>query len=284
MKLALALVALLLVSVETAVACPAKNGIPDYNCDGRVKITFLGDSLVFGIGDTKNGNKGGYVLRVTSKLPNVEIASHGVAGQRTKELLNLLRDTFDKNKKPEIREDLLDADVVILDLGRNDRWLFGRPSDAYRNIKRATTKILTEVEAVTGIPPLVVKAVIMLPNRGSQGPWVKELDKLIFKSNSPGYPADLRFDLVSKRLLSSDQIHPTSKGYDALAKAFLTYAKDKLPKKMAALRPDSDDDGIEDLFESSKFGTNPSLADSDGDLRSDGDEIFLSFTNPLVAD
>lgn len=269
---------------QLASACPAKNGIPDYNCDGKVLVTFLGDSLVYGIGDSKNKNKGGYVQRVAAKLPDVNVFGYGVPGQRTKELLNLLRDVFDKGKNPELLENILNADVIVLDIGRNDRWLFGQPSEAYRNIKRATTKIRASVEAIQGVSPLVIKAVIMLPNRGSQGPWVKELNSLIFKSNSEAYPADIRFDLVSKRLLSSDQIHPTSKGYDAITKSFLTYVKTKLSKKMTALRPDTDADGISDLYETIKFATNPALPDTDGDGKSDGAEIFTFYTNPLVVD
>jgi lysophospholipase L1-like esterase len=41
----------------------------------------------------------------------------------------------------------------------------------------------------------------------------------------------LRFDIVSKRLLSADQLHPTSIGYDELAKTFIAYVKKVLAKR-----------------------------------------------------
>lgn len=267
-----------------AAGCPAIDGIPDFNCDGKVEITYLGDSLVYGFADTKNGNKGGYVLRIAKAFKNVQMHNWGVQGERTLNLVSQLIDAFDKGNNDSLKEDLLASDIVFIDVGRNDRWLFGEPSAAYRNIKRATTKIINEVKAVNGAAPLVVKAVLMLPNRGSQGPWVKVLNQLILNSNSANYPADLRFDLVSKRLLSSDQIHPTSAGYDALAKTLKTYLTKSIPKKMKAIRPDADNDDIFDLFETLKFNTDPTKADTDGDGKTDGYEVFVSKTDPLVVD
>ena len=35
-----------------AFACPAVRGVPDFNCDGELNIVALGDSLVYGTGDT----------------------------------------------------------------------------------------------------------------------------------------------------------------------------------------------------------------------------------------
>ena len=75
------------------------------------------------------------------------------------------------------------------------------------------------------------------------------LNALILKGHRPHAPANLRFDKVNKRLLSSDQIHPTSKGYAAPAKKFIRYLTVTLPPIMQALRPDADGNGITDLFE-----------------------------------
>ena len=112
----------------------------------------------------------------------------------------------------------------------------------------------------------------MYPNRGSQAPWVKELDALIVKSSTQSSPADLRFDAVSKKLLSGDQIHPTSKGYAAMAEVFTKYLKTVFPKHVAARRPDVDGDGLYDEFEKSRFGTSPASPDSDGDGLGDGED------------
>jgi lysophospholipase L1-like esterase len=74
---------------------------------------------------------------------------------------------------------------------------------------------------------------LLLPNRGSQGPWVKELNEIILESHTTAHPADLRFDQVSKRLLSPDSIHPTSKGYAAISKVFISYLKHEYPEHAA---------------------------------------------------
>jgi len=268
-----------------AIACPRVSNFPDYNCDQSLDIAVLGDSIPFGFGDSKNGNRGGYVLRTQSKLKQFTFRNLAKAGLRSFELLKDLEDAFaGKEEQDNLLKGLLAADVVFLDIGRNDRWLFGTPAATFRNLKRASSMIKTKVGARTGVPPLVITAVMMLPNRGSQGPWVKELNALILKSNSKANPADLRLDLVSKRLLSTDQIHPTSVGYTALFKTFSSYITKNLPKKIAALRPDSDADGVYDFFESKFYGTNPQSVDTDGDGKNDLDEIFVLNTNPLAAD
>jgi lysophospholipase L1-like esterase len=246
--------------------------LPDFNCDGEANIVVLGDSLVYGFGDTANGNKGGYVLRAKKKLSEATIYNFGVQGQKTLDVVMEITRAFDGSGDSDLADALVNADLVVLDVGRNDRWLFGQPSSAFRNLKRARTLIRNKTAALTGTSPLVVLAVMMLPNRGSQGPWMKALDGLILRSNSKSNPADLRFDLVSKRLLSSDQIHPTPKGYDALAAAFVSYVLKVYPKHVAALRTDADNDGLYDEFESSLFGTDPTLSDTDGDGVKDGED------------
>lgn len=256
----------------SAVACPAVGRLPDFNCDGKAVVVVIGDSLVYGTGDVKNNNQGGYVLRAQERLPLVEFVNEGVPGLRTLQMLTRIRKAFDKAAESPLASSLLEADVVVLDAGRNDRWLFGLPEAALRNIKRVRQMITTKVSEQGKPAPLVVTSVLMYPNRGSQGPWVKELDELILKSGTDEYPADLRFDQVSKRLLSPDNVHPTSKGYAAMAEVFIKYLLNDYKAHAARLRTDSDNDGLYDLFEPSKYGTNPSNPDTDGDGIKDGQD------------
>lgn len=207
-------------------------GIKDINCDGEIQIVVMGDSLPYGIGDTKYKNKGGYITRARKKLPKIVIQNLGIQGQTTTGLLSLLKEAFNTKSNPNVKSALANADIVFLDLGRNDRWFFGPESVAVKNILLADKLIQSEVKKISGVSPLVVNAIIMLPNRGSQGPWVKEFNRLLQKTNTTSRPADLRFDLVSKRLLSGDQIHPTSAGYDSLASTFVNYIKRNLPSKV----------------------------------------------------
>lgn len=268
---------------QNAWSCPLIGGYPDYNCDSQINFAVLGDSLAFGFGDLQNGNKGGYVTRAARKLPNISIDNFGVNGQTTPQLIALLDDTF-QDESSSLYTSLLSADVIFLDLGRNDRWFFGLPSTTLKSLKYISASLKSRIEKRTGTAPLVITAVLMLPNRGSQGPWVKELNSLILKSSSKSAPADLRFDLVSKRLLGSDQVHPTSLGYIALGKTFFSYIKKTLPRKIRQLRSDSDQDGVFDYFESKRYGTDPLNPDTDGDGNSDADEIFFLNSNPLGGD
>jgi lysophospholipase L1-like esterase len=257
-------------SIGVASACPAVGGLPDYNCDGKASIVVLGDSLVSGVGDAKNNNQGGYVIRTQARFPGATIVNQGVPGLRTTVLLKNLRRAFANFETSKLAQDLLVADLVVLDLGRNDRWFFGPPEATLRNLKRLRQTVQSSVVKKGGVAPFVVTAVLMSPNRGSQSPWVKELDDLILKSHAVENPADLRFDLVSKRLLQPDNIHPTSKGYAAMAKVFISYLLKQYPEYVALVRDDLDDDGLYDAFEAERFGTDPTKADTDGDGIKDG--------------
>lgn len=224
----------LIATSATAFACPDVGGLPDVNCDGKASVVVVGDSIVYGVGDTKNDGKGGYVLRTQRAFPEATFFDRGIPGLRTVPLLQKLKKAFATPTESDFAQELLNADLVVLDVGRNDRWLMGLPSATFRNLKKARSTIEDSTIAQNGTAPLIVLAVLMLPNRGSQGPWVKELNEIILSSHSKAHPADLRFDLVSKRLLSSDSIHPTSKGYTAISKVFISYLKNEYPEYAGA--------------------------------------------------
>ncbi|MFM1848706.1 MAG: hypothetical protein RL417_2180, partial [Pseudomonadota bacterium] len=169
--------ALLLSASDGYAGCSKVAGIPDINCDGRAHIVVVGDSFVFGTGDTKNGGRGGYVLRAKKALRGATIDGFGTKGLDTRQLLKRLQVLFASTDTSALKEALFLGDFVVLDLGRNDRWFFGLPSEAYRNLKRIRTILRTEIARQTGRSPVIVTAVLMLPNRGSQGPWVKELNR-----------------------------------------------------------------------------------------------------------
>lgn len=236
MLLGFALVCLFPVGAQLAeAACGTGYILPDRNCDGDLRVVVLGDSFVTGIGDVRNSNKGGYVKRVAAKLRTIEFKAFGRPGREARQLLPIIKSTFASAADTDLLGALERADYVILDLGRNDRWYFESAAKTATHLKRIRRAITAGVAARTGTPPLVITAVLMLPNRGSQGPWVSELNELILRSDSVAAPADLRFDLVSKRLLGTDQLHPTSVGYDALAKTLVNYLTKILPGRLASL-------------------------------------------------
>lgn len=261
-----------LVTTASSYACPAVGRIPDFNCDGKAVIAVIGDSIVYGIGDTAHHNSGGYVLRAQEKFPEATFLNFGVPGLRTKEMIKNLKEAFAASSTSTLAQGLVSADVVIFDVGRNDRWLFGPPFTTYRNLKRARSIVETGVIAEAGYSPLIITAVMLLPNRGSQGPWMKVLNALIEKASSNSYPADLLFNQVSKRLLSADRIHPTPAGYTAVAAVLAEYLLKMYPVHVAALRKDADHDGLYDIFEPIRYGTDPTKADTDGDGINDGED------------
>lgn len=233
MKRLALLVVMALLPTSVYAVCQGDTPLPDLNCDGVTTVVVLGDSLVAGFGDIANRNQGGYVLRTQERFPSARIIGHGFLGIRTRPLLKRIKQALAGSNFASMGVDLVAADLIILDLGRNDRWLFGTPLATLRNLQRIRTTLDTEVHKRRDSSPIIVQPALMLPNRGSQGPWVRELNDLILKAHSKQFPCDLRFDRVSKRLLADDNIHPTSKGYVALAKTFTKYLRLKYPRHAA---------------------------------------------------
>ena len=232
------LVALFVSNAAAQTTCAVANGVLDVNCDGIVRVSAVGDSIVYGIGDNANNEHGGYPLRAAKKLPNVDVINAGEPGLKVSSLLLRYSRDFKTSAGRQEYSDLLTSDIIVLDLGRNDRWAFGPASSTYRDLKKLRTLIRAAAREEYSQTPLVVIAVLMLPNRGAQGPWVKELNQMILAGNSLANPSDLRFDLISKRLLNEDQIHPTARGYDDLAKTFIKYLTKTLPPRIKKLNPD----------------------------------------------
>jgi lysophospholipase L1-like esterase len=244
--------------IQHAFGCTVIDGLLDFNCDQELRVAVLGDSFVAGVGDSVNRVNPGYLGRLNKAFPDITFLNHGDSGAMAREILRKVSKTLYGSPESQLYISLTTADIVILDAGRNDRWLFKEPSETYGKLVRTCSTIEREVQRIKGIAPLCIISVLMLPNRGSQGPWVADLNDLIVAGNTLSRPSDLRFDQVSKRLLGSDQIHPTAEGYKALAEVLKTYLRRKLPRKLKLLRPDSDGDTIPDIIdEEVSFGAIP---------------------------
>ena len=250
--------------------CPLVSGLPDTNCDGKAVVTVLGDSLVAGIGDSVHNNKGGYVLRAAEHFPNATFHNLGEGGATATDLIFDLERAFSGRGHRRLLTAVTTADLIIVDIGRNDQWRFKTPLATRRNLTRVHDIIQSNVKSLTGHNTLVVTALLMVPKRLRQAPWIGELNGLLRSSNRTSAPADLRFDTVPKRYLSEDRIHPTSKGYGKLASVFLSYLTFKFPSHVRDIRLDRDRDGLYDEFESERYGTLPTRADTDGDGTRDG--------------
>jgi len=263
------LFAFLALPSQRCFACPSAAGLPDVNCDGSSRVVVVGDSVVYGVGDVKNGGTGGYVLRIATKFPDATFENRGTPGEEARRVIGIIEDAFSGVGDVTFASSLSQADIVILDIGRNDWWKFRPAIATWRNLKRIRELIQSEVTSVTGHKPLVVTAQMMGANRTGQGTWVTELNKFIAANNTSMTPTDLRFNAVSKKLLI-DRVHPSSLGYDAIARVLYAYLTNTLPKHVTVFRKDGDHDGLFDEYEAEKYGTSPRNPDTDGDGILDG--------------
>jgi lysophospholipase L1-like esterase len=267
-----------------AAACPRIHHLVDFNCDQSIKYTVTGDSIVYGTGDTVNGNQGGYVLRLSQSMPGVHFVPVGVRGVTTMNLYRTFKKVLGPKSSSETKQRIHGSDLILIDVGRNDYWSKLPVGLTVRNINRIVNELKAYFDESEGVSPYIVVATLLPTKRGFQRGFIDGVNALLLKDSSPHFPVYVRFDEVDVSLISSDGLHPTSNGYTEMADIAANYLKNDAQKQMAALRPDSDHDGVYDLFERKKFGTDPNKADTDGDGLSDGDEIFKYHTDPLNPD
>lgn len=263
-----------------AIACPLQSGLIDFNCDGVEKIAFVGDSFVQGIGDTDIPN-GGYFARVAEHYPDASVVRYGVPGVTTSRLYSLAKRHLRDMASGPAENDLTDSDVVVIDVGRNDYYADNSPPNSVKNVKRIVKLLMTDL-ATRGahVAPVIAVASLTPTKRLNQRFFIRYMNDLMAEQKSAALPLYVKLDKISKSYISSDGLHPKSSGYAKIAQIMENYFEGKGAARALALRPDSDADGVYDTFETSKYGTNPSVADTDGDGISDGDEIFRDSTDP----
>ena len=150
-----------------------------------------------------------------------------------------------------------------------------------RNIGRIVELLKTELHTNSSSPLIAVAT--MIPNaRSYQAPYVNEINLLLLRYRSAQLPVYIRFDRnMSTSLLSHDGLHPNSQGYDHMADVAAKFMTTEAQTLSRRRRPDSDGDGVYDLFERTKYHTKRHDPDTDHDSYSDGEEIFVLHTNPL---
>ena len=272
--------------VQSSSACPLIDGLVDYNCDGFHKVVVVGDSIVKGIGDLKFKNNGGYVRRLQRFLPKSTIVNMGKPGFSTDRLLTFYKSSLSKKGSEKIKAQFSNADILIIDAGRNDFFTDGSPEVTITYLKRIVTYLTRQLSKDNkSSGPLITIATLLPTTRGFQRSFIDNVNLLLVEMFSETFlPTGIFFNTLSEDIISVDGIHPDSDGYKVIAEyAALSIATDIQDRSRAA-RPDSDNDGIYDRFEKPKFKTNPNEADTDKDGLLDGEEVFTYFTNPLVAD
>ncbi len=293
MKKVAAALLVVLVSIVTsgpasaAPGCPKIESLIDFNCDKKLKIVFLGDSITFGIGDSKRPVQG-YPGRIQKALPTAEVINLGVPGITSAGLMANVKQALTKKPANAMGRALHDADFILVSVGVND--FFSGVEDAgrtLRNIAAILKYLKTTLKDSDGTAPIIGAGGPIFTLRQFQQPFIRKLDDLFIKyNNTETLPFSIRFSLVDVRshpTLSPDRLHPNAMGYDKMAKLVLKNLRAKVQDLMRAQRTDADADGIYDQLES-KFGTDNKVADTDGDGLLDGDEVFVTGTDPTLLD
>lgn len=260
---------------RTALGTPTINNLLTVNCDNQLNLVVTGDSIVRGVGDTRNGNRGGYVARLREIFPDARITNAGYSGIRTDELLRKITRAF-AQQQPLARK-FKNADHIIIDVGRNDFQTHGNPSLAARNVKRLNKLLRARTDA------LITVATMLPTTRSNQQPFVLALNSRLLQQRSSRFAVELRFDRVAASLIDSGGIHPTSEGFDDMGERAFDYLLMR-GNERAQTRADADADvdGLSDYCEQNVVGTDPETPDSDGDGLSDGDEVYDFESDPLT--
>ena len=277
--------ALLFCTVSSAVACPTIgiDEFVDFTCDQRFRVSFVGDSIVRGVGDRVNRNRGGYVKRLNElygdNRETIRFFNLGIPGITTTRLLRELKENLNNSTAPIARRKTTDVDIVIIDVGRNDFFKEMPASFSVRNIRRIVKTLRREISK-RGVTPFIVVSTLIPTNRGFQQPFVDEINRQLLQFQSKNLPTHLHMDRLPVRFISADNLHPSSRGFDRLTEIIFKFLTDRASKLMKAERKDKDKDNIFDRFEPG-FGTSAKKQDTDGDSISDGDELFVLESNPL---
>lgn len=263
-------------------ACPLIEGFVNYNCDHILKVAFVGDSIVTGVGDENRNNRGGYVVRLRQRFPFAKFTNDGVPGVTTGRLIRYLKTEFKQKRRSRYYRRAFGADVVIVDVGRNDYWEHNAsPAITARNIRRIAKILKRKRMRKHGVAPYVIVASLLPTNRGFQAGFIDATNNYLNGYNSPAMPLELDFYSMPRSLLAGDGLHPTSAGYGWLSDLIEGHVFGPLQATLANHRPDVDSDGVYDVFEERVFQTDPANPDTDEDSFSDGEEIFELETNPL---
>ena len=195
-----------------------------------LKIIAIGDSLVYGYGDTEAG---GWAERLKINLMNGE-AGHvlynlGIRGDRTEQVQRRLQNEF--NHRGEIRNKY--PDVIILSVGVNDTPRLGHPQGRnltnFELFQKQLTQLLQDAKKLApvffvGMIPVDEKKMPFLDclyfNLRDQYHYKEATKQICQQENVPYLDIfDLwlsRGDNWRKQQMSADGLHPNVKGYSNL--------------------------------------------------------------------
>ncbi|ARM72398.1 secreted lipase/acylhydrolase, putative [Listeria monocytogenes] len=189
------------------------------------KITALGDSLTYGVGDTEGG---GYVRVVENfykqKKRNVENVNLAISGAKSGQLLKQLG-------QKEVQNQIKSADVILMTIGGNDLFRGGEAlddfkSEAIKNVEVSYTSNLKQIyQTIRSLNPTVPVYHIGLYNPFMSLENANELSAVAnewnwqsqnLSQNEKNIIYVPTFDLFQQNgaaYLASDKFHPNHAGY-----------------------------------------------------------------------
>jgi lysophospholipase L1-like esterase len=265
-------------------ACPLIGGHVDYNCDGKHRVTFTGDSITRGIGDKdRSFETGGYVLDLAQANPESTMLNLGDPGTTARRLFRTIRRNT-KRGTPKVIQRLRNADMFMLEVGTNDYWKGTPPKTIVRSIKKTLEYLKNWYEEQGSVVPLFVIGTVPPTKRGYQNPYIRYVNQALLAAKSSQFPVEVRFDKFSPSIIGQDMLHPSARGYLRMSRKVQRWMDRRGTARSLANRHDNDGDGLYDELEAQYFSTDPLVADSDGDGLLDGAEILTYETNPVVND
>ncbi|NMH68964.1 hypothetical protein HF072_09200 [Bacillus sp. RO3] len=201
----------------------------------KKRVIALGDSLTYGYGDKKeSGYIGRLEERVNEKHTKISYTFQnlGVPGQQSDELLRQI-------VKPEVAEDLSEADVYIINIGTNDLIknnggdLFPLHHEKIMEAKKDYLDHLDKILNITGTAGEEADIIVLglynpYPDKDSDKieAYVDDWNESIMKEaekheNVKVVSTNPLFKGKSKEDYFHDSLHPNSRGYDLIADKIL---------------------------------------------------------------
>ncbi|QFT89282.1 Spore germination lipase LipC [Bacillus sp. THAF10] len=216
-----------------------KEGVSEEFFDRSFKLTFFGDSLTQGVGDTSG--QGGFTRVVKTHyeskpfIDNVSVTNLGVRGNRTNHLLKRLED-------PKVQKALKEADVIFLTVGGNDLMkvvrenfldltfdLFDKEQEKYAERLNSVIK-----ETRKHNPNSRIYLVGLFNPFYQFFEEIEEMNQVVTNwnettvsvldqyPNTAFVPIQDLFVNPEENLLDDDQFHPNEKGYELIGNNIVT--------------------------------------------------------------
>lgn len=186
-----------------------------------LRVLFVGDSIVQGVGDTLN--LGGAVGRLATLLPEVEVASICEAGATSAQVLKIVQQAFLAPSCSLAKEAATAADLVIVMAGTNDHWEGMSPQSSLSSLRHLVSFLRDWYLWHEHSTPNIVIANLLFTQDPYHRRFVGNFNRILVSGAMQGMIAGPRFGQMQPVDFSADGLHPSASGYGKLALAMADY-------------------------------------------------------------